>query len=58
MSKKSYDFNFNHLYTYLGWLQPERHNLRPEHPNHCHRHRGAQQLRPGLHRGNQDNQGA
>jgi 5-methyltetrahydrofolate--homocysteine methyltransferase len=28
-----------------------RHHLRPEHLRHRHRHRGAQQLRGGLHRG-------
>jgi 5-methyltetrahydrofolate--homocysteine methyltransferase len=34
-----------------GRLPARGHHLRPEHLRHRHRHRGAQQLRRGLHRG-------
>ena len=34
-----------------GRLRADRHHLRPQHPGHRDRHRGARQLRDGLHRG-------
>ena len=40
-----------------GGLRSDRHHLRPEHPRHRHRPRGAQRLRRQLHRGDADHQG-
>ena len=39
------------LLTEQGRLRSARHHLRPEHPRHRHRPRGAQRLRDQLHRG-------
>ena len=40
-----------------GRLRSDRHHLRPEHPRHRDRARGAQRLRDELHRGDADHQG-
>ena len=45
------------LLTEQVGLRPERHHLRPEHPGHRHRHRGARRLRHRLHRGDPAHQG-
>ena len=41
-----------------GRLPARGHHLRPEHPRHRHRHRGARPLREELHRGHPADQGA
>ncbi len=44
--RRAYD-----LLTEQVGFPPAGHHLRPEHPDRRHRHRGAQRLRRGLHRG-------
>ena len=46
-----------HAADRAGRLRSVRHHLRPEHPRHRHRARGAQRLRRELHRGDAHPQG-